>query len=63
MSCIGRFSDVYIGDAEVEDVCTFTEAVGCFSIYEVREKGLYIGRVLRIGNSKSYWLRCVFLRR
>lgn len=28
----------YARDAEVEDVCTFTEAVGRFSIYEVREK-------------------------
>lgn len=33
---MGRFSDIFcVGDVEVEDVCTFTEAVGRFSIYEV----------------------------
>lgn len=47
MSCIGRFSDVCIGDAEVEDVCTFIEAVGRFSIYEVREKALLLRVVNR----------------
>lgn len=35
---MGHFSDMCIGGAEVEDVCTFIEAVGRFSIYEVREK-------------------------